>query len=128
MSVFEMRHYFSRGKKKKAKCTLVQALRLCTGRTAHRGNTGIALLFLDHSTRRSEGSASGPDRSLPPRKTRYPLYRNLVGPQGPTGIRSLDRPARSQSLYRLRRPAQLLGVGYVYFCLFIYFKIYWSAS
>ena len=30
------------------KCTLVQALRLCTGRTAHRGSTGIALLFHDH--------------------------------------------------------------------------------
>jgi len=27
--------------------TLVQALRLCTGRTAHRGNKGIALLFHD---------------------------------------------------------------------------------
>jgi len=38
--------------KKKVKCTLVQALRLCTGRTAHRGSRGIALLFLDHSTRR----------------------------------------------------------------------------
>jgi len=34
------------------KCTLVQALRLCTGRTAHRGSRGIALLFLDHGTRR----------------------------------------------------------------------------
>ena len=29
----------------KVKCTLVQALRLCTGRTAHRGSRGIALLF-----------------------------------------------------------------------------------
>jgi len=29
------------------KCTLVQALRLCTGRTAHRGSRGIALLFHD---------------------------------------------------------------------------------
>ena len=28
----------------KVKCTLVQALRLCTGRTAHRGSRGIALL------------------------------------------------------------------------------------
>jgi hypothetical protein len=27
------------------KCTLVQALRLCTGRRAHRGSRGIALLF-----------------------------------------------------------------------------------
>jgi hypothetical protein len=34
------------------KCTLVQALRLCTGRTAHRGSRGIALPFLDHGTRR----------------------------------------------------------------------------
>jgi len=34
------------------KCTLVQAMRLCTGRTAHRGSGGIALLFLDHGTRR----------------------------------------------------------------------------
>jgi hypothetical protein len=33
-------------------CTLVQALRLCTGRTAQRGNRGIALLFHDHGTRR----------------------------------------------------------------------------
>jgi hypothetical protein len=29
----------------KVKCTLVQALRLCTGRTAHRGSRGIALLY-----------------------------------------------------------------------------------
>jgi hypothetical protein len=31
--------------KKKVKCTLVQALRLCTGSTAHRGSRGIALLY-----------------------------------------------------------------------------------
>ena len=30
----------------KVKCTLVQALRLCTGRTAHRGSRGIVLLRL----------------------------------------------------------------------------------
>jgi hypothetical protein len=29
-----------------------------------------------------EGSASRPGRSLPPEKTRYPLYRRLGGPQG----------------------------------------------
>jgi len=34
------------------KCTFVQALKLCTGRTAHRGSTGITLLLLDHGTRR----------------------------------------------------------------------------
>ena len=38
--------------KVKVKVTLVQALRLCTGRTAHRGNRGIALLFHDHDTKR----------------------------------------------------------------------------
>ena len=31
--------------KVKVKVTLVQALRLCTGRTAHRGSRCIALLF-----------------------------------------------------------------------------------
>jgi len=39
-------------RKGKVKCTLVQALRLCTGRTAYRGSRSIALLFLDHGTRR----------------------------------------------------------------------------
>ena len=49
--------------------------------------------------------------ALPPGKTRYPLYRRLGGPQGRsgrvrkisphTGIRAQDRPARSESLYRL---------------------------
>jgi len=61
-----------------------------------------------------EGSASRPGRSLPPGKTRYPLHRRLGGPQGrsgqvrkispPTGIRSPEPSARSQSLYLLRYP------------------------
>jgi hypothetical protein len=50
--------------------------------------------------------------ALPPGKTQYPLSRRLGGPQGPSGqvrktsppIRSPDRPARSESLYRLRYP------------------------
>ena len=52
--------------------------------------------------------------ALPPVKTRYPLYGRLGRHQGrsgrvrkispPTGIRSPDRPARSESLYRLRDP------------------------
>jgi hypothetical protein len=110
----------------KVKCILVQALRLCTGRTAHRGSRGIALPFHDHGTRRGEGSASRLGRYLPPGKTRYPLYRRLGGPQGrsvqvrkispPTGIRSSDFPARSQSLYRLRYPTHHYGsVKYLFF-------------
>ena len=79
---------------RKVKCTLVQALRLCTGRTAHTGSRGIALLFLDHGTRRGEGSASH-DRSLPPGKTQYPLYRRLGGPQGRSGqVRKISPPQR----------------------------------
>jgi len=57
----------------KVKCTLVQALRLCAGRTAHRGSRAIALLFLDHGIRRGEGSASRPGRSLPPGKDPVPI-------------------------------------------------------
>ena len=41
--------------KVKAKVTLVQALRLCTGRTVHTGSISIALPFHDHGT-------SGKDR------------------------------------------------------------------
>ena len=72
---------------------LVQALRLCTGRMAHRGSRGIALPFLDHGTRRGEGSASRPGRSSPPGKTQYPLYRRLAGPQGRSGqVRKISPP------------------------------------
>ena len=39
----------------KVKVTLVQALRLRTGRTVHRGSRGIDLPFLDHGTRRGWG-------------------------------------------------------------------------
>ena len=79
--------------KVKVKCTLVQTLRLCTGRTVHRGSRGIALLFLDRGTRRGEESASLPGRFLPPEKTRYPLYRRLGGPQGQSGqVRKISPP------------------------------------
>jgi hypothetical protein len=52
--------------------------------------------------------------ALPPGKTRYQLLRRLGGPRArsgrvrkispATGIRSPDRPARSESLYRLSYP------------------------
>jgi len=51
----------------KVKCTLVQALRLSTGRTAHRGSRGIAVLFLVHCTRRVWG-VSVTARPLYPRE------------------------------------------------------------
>ena len=109
---------------KKVKVTLVQALRLCTGRTAHRGSTGIALPFYDHGTRRGWGVSVTLRPLFTPRKTRYPLYRRLGGPQGrsgqvrkispPTRIRSPDRPARSQSLYWLSYPAHFISSKLVF--------------
>ena len=46
---------------------------------------GIALLLRDCDTTRGEWSAARPGRTLPPGKTRYPLYRRLGGPQGRSG-------------------------------------------
>ena len=97
------------------KCTLVQALRLCTGRTGHRGSRGIAVPFHDHGTRKGWGSASRPGRSLPSGKDPVPIVQEAGWAPGPvwtgaknlasTGIRSPGRPVRSQSLYRLSYPA-----------------------
>jgi len=100
--------------KVKVKCTLVQALRLCTGRTAHRGSRGIALLFHDHGTRREWEVSATPRLLFTPGKDPVPIAQEAGWAPGPvwtgaenlalTGIRSPDHPARSQSLYRLRYP------------------------
>ena len=96
---------------KKVKCTLVQALRLCTGRTAHSGSRGIALLFLEHGTRRVWEVSDTPRPLFTPGKDPVPIVQEAGWAPGPvwtgaenlapTGIRSPDRRARSQSLYRL---------------------------
>ena len=93
----------------KVKCTLVQALRLCTGHKAHRGSRGIALLFLDHGTRRGWKVSITPRSLFTPGKDPVPIVQEAGWAPGlvwtgaenlaPTGIQSLDRPARSQSLY-----------------------------
>jgi hypothetical protein len=56
----------------------------------------------------------GPDRFTPAQEIQNPFYGRMGGSQGrsgrvrkiapPIGIRSADRPARSQSLYRLSYP------------------------
>ena len=51
--------------KVKVKVTLVQALRFCTGRTAHREIRGITLAFHDHGTRRGLGVSVTPLLLLP---------------------------------------------------------------
>jgi len=101
--------------KVKVKCTLVQALRLCTGRTANRWSRGLALLFHDHGTRRGWRVSVTPRSLFTPGKDPIPIVQGTGWAPGPvwtgaenlaaTGIRSQDRPARSQSLYRLRYPA-----------------------
>ena len=71
---------------KKVKCTLVQALRLCTGRTAHRRSRGIALLFLDHGTRRGWGFSVTPRPLFTFGKEPVPIvYTTLGGPPGRSG-------------------------------------------
>ena len=100
--------------KKKVKVTLVQALRLCTGRMAHRGSRGIALLFHDHCIRRGWGVSVMHWPLFTPGQDPVPIVQEAgwapepvwTGSENlaPTAIRSPDRPARSQSLYRLRYP------------------------
>ena len=57
------------------KCTLVQALRLCTGRTAHKGTTTLEVRSQRHA----------PTTLYPRERARYPLYRRLGGPQVRSG-------------------------------------------
>ena len=78
----------------KVKCTLVQALRLCTGRTAHRGSRGVA--FHDHGTK------SGWGVSFTPR----PLFASRERPDthctgGRVGPRAgMDRCGKSRPPHR----------------------------
>ena len=88
------------------------------GRTAHRRSRGIALLFLDHGTRRRWGVSITFWSLFTPGKHLVPLVQEAgwapapvwTGAENlaPTGIRSPDRPACSQSLYRLHYPANTL--------------------
>jgi len=59
--------------KVKVKCTLVQALRLCTGRAAHRGSRGISLPFDDHGARRGSGVSVTPRPLFTPGKEPVPI-------------------------------------------------------
>jgi hypothetical protein len=99
--------------KVKVKCTLVQALRLCTGHTAHRGSRGIAVLY-GHGTRRGWGVSVTPRLLFAPGKDPVPIVEEAWWAPEPvwtgaenlalTKIRSLDCPARSQLLYPLSYP------------------------
>ena len=103
--------------KVKVKVNLAQALRLCTGRKAPRGSRGTALTFHDHGTRRGWGVSVTPRPLFTPGKDQVPIIQEAGWAPGPvwtgvenlatTGIRSPDRPAGSESLYRLSYPAHI---------------------
>jgi len=92
----------------KVKCTVVKALRLCKSRTANNRSRVIALIFLVHGTRRGRVVSVTPRSFFTPGKEPVPMVQEAEWAPGPvwtsaenlapTGIRSPDRPARSQSL------------------------------
>ena len=86
--------FLERAKKGKVKCTLVQALRLCTGCIAHRGSRSIALLFLDHSTRRGCGVSVTPQPLFTPGKDPVFIVQEAGWAPGPvwTGAENLTPP------------------------------------
>ena len=65
------------------KVTIVQALRLCTGRTAHRGSRGIALPFHDHDTRRGCRFSVTPRPLFTPGKDPVPIVQEAGRAPGP---------------------------------------------
>ena len=85
-------------------------------RTGHGGPDGEQMYSSTLPSTSALGGVGGQHApaALPPEETRYSLYRRLGGPQGrsargaenltPTGIRSPDHQARSESLYRLSYP------------------------
>ena len=95
----------------KVKFTIEQATK------AQSGSRVIDLFFFNLGARWGGCSTPRPGRFTPGKETRYPLYRRLSGPQGRygqvrkisphTGIRSPDRPARSELLYQLSYPGPL---------------------
>jgi hypothetical protein len=94
---------YSKQKTKTLKCTLVQALRLCTCRTARRGSRGIALTFHDHGSRRGWEVSFTSRPLFTPGKDPVPIVQEARWAPGPvwtsaenlapTGFRSPDRPA-----------------------------------
>ena len=84
----------------------------------------MALPLQDHGTRRGWGVSFTPRPLFNPGKDPVPIVQEVGWAPGPvwtgaenlapTGIRSPDRPARSQSLYRLSYPGPKLVAGTVF--------------
>ena len=67
----------------KVKCTLVQALRLCTGRTAHRGSRGILYSFTTNGTKRGWGVRVTPRPLFTTGKDPVPIVQEAGWAPGP---------------------------------------------
>jgi len=78
--------------KVKVKCTLVQALRLCTGRTSHTGSRSITLLFLDHGITRGWRVSVAPRPLLTPRKDPVHIVQDAGWAPGPVWKGGKSRP------------------------------------
>ena len=76
-----MKRGWGKVSKGKGKVHPVQALRLCTGRTAHRGSRGMALHFLDHGTRRVIGQRHAPAALYPRERPGTHCTGGWVGPR-----------------------------------------------
>jgi len=85
--------------KKKVKCTLVQPLRLRTGRTARRGS--IALPFLDHGTRRARGVSVTPWPHFTPGKDPAPIVQQAGWAPGPVWTGAENLASHRDSIPRL---------------------------
>jgi len=82
--------------------------------------TGIALLFHDRGTKGGEWSAVRPGRTLPRERTGTHFTGGWVGGKSsPHRDSVLDRPACSQSLYRLSYPAHMFLATTSYISLLV---------
>jgi len=77
--------------KSKIKCTLAQVRRLCTGRTAHWGSRGIALLFLTTALEGMRGQRQSPAALYPWERPGTHCAGVWVGPRA-----GLDRCRKSR--------------------------------
>jgi len=121
------------------KCSLVQTLRLCTGRTDHMGSRGIALLFLDHGTRRGWVVSVTSRPLFNPGKYPVPIVQEAGWAPGPVwtgaenlapnGIRCPNRPARSSVAIPTELPGpQNKGTVHEESCTYVYDIISLSSS
>jgi len=106
---------------KKVNCTLVRALRLSTDRTAHRGSRGIALLWLDHGTRRGWVVRITTRPHFTPGQDPVPIVQEVGWASGPvwtvsenlapTGIRPRTVHPVASRICRLRYPIHMLLIA-----------------